>query len=74
MYKLITTAAAAVVAVRSQLIQGAPEQVHLALAGDSGARVMWFTMDESLEASCNYGTAPDALDKSSKGQYDEFAN
>lgn len=49
------------------LVLAAPEQVHLSLAGDSGARIMWFSMEESIDAFCKYGTSIDLLDRSAKG-------
>ena len=45
-----------------------PEQVHIALAGKDGMRISWFTMEESADPYCLYGTSPDTLSDLSHGK------
>ena len=34
-----------------------PEQIHIALAGPSGMRIMWFTRDAAAISLCNFGSS-----------------
>jgi hypothetical protein len=45
-----------------------PEQIHIALAGDNGMRVTWYTAEESADPKCVYGTSPDAMTFQSTGE------
>lgn len=38
-----------------------PEQLHIALAGEEGMRITWFTAEDSSHPHCIYGTTSDSL-------------
>jgi hypothetical protein len=47
-----------------------PEQVHIALAGEDGMRITWFTAEDSVNPYCLYGASPDSLSDKSSGNVD----
>lgn len=51
-----------------------PEQIHIALAGDDGIRISWFTAEDSINPYCLHGTSPDALADISSGICNTFPN
>jgi acid phosphatase type 7 len=44
-----------------------PEQIHLALAGQDGARVTWFTKDDLTAPGCIYGASAETLTSTTQG-------